>query len=1486
MTGWRGRRAAWVGLAYALVAATASAPAVLAADPPLAVTAESATVPCPDDCLTVTASRFFELRFNTATGGGVDQLFDLAEDPSRTYDLAGSDAVNAHTALFLEELEVAGPSYYATTGGPGQRGPKLDLLEATPTRVKVRAESFFTGGALLAPLKAVADYAVYPAGRLALRWNRVATASLAYIQDDQIDLAVHLGGTAPLNAWQPFSASGPPPGAATDPFILEQIDQPGARTDFLVTRHADWKMPPYVGAADGTFTQVTDADARQLTWRDSSASTTIPALSNETWSYLAYFKPTNLESGSPASPWLSPGVTSRSNDYRFPAVLAVSKGSPWVDAAENTVAGTDFFNESEAVYPLDLDPVQGLDFDFDVGGSPAQPRYSSFFKIRQWHALGPPRQILFGGRTLTRHVDYQADVKPLSRAPWAPRLLWHCSVEGTAGPGDCTAPDVGIALGGGGQNGVGFVPGRYGKAARFTTAPNQYVAADPADFNAAEGAVEFWYQPAYDSSTDALDRVLWSRQVFDGTYYYCYLFHKTASNALQFRIARNTTCDGSGTIWGVTSSLYSWRAYDWVHLKTVWSAGGLLQVFVNGNLLLSASLATFAPGAALAAPLQPTYFGGCPATCTFGVTGHAMGLIDEPRIYGALWPGNEATHALANGGLVSDPHEYLGSSSNNFALGFTAVSSSKEGPYLYLGADSKFHGVNVWLAAPGAGSNPLPEWQYWNGSTGEWQALSGLQDDSGSTTIKFLSSGPVYWSDPTSWAPYSVDGGPDLYYVRVHLVAGDYATSYPVEAMIKTDILLLQYDGDVVTPGQSLSFPPPPVSPFSVADLKLDKTSTSNTAEQWETVPYTLQVTNLGPSDANNVQLVDPLPPDLEFVSFSYTGGGACAYTVATRTFSCSFPFMASGTFQTVTLDAMVLTASGDVTNHASVTADEPDPEPTNDTAEWTLSVTPVPNDVVPFLTVTSSSSGGAKNVVEFVNPAGTSGLTCADRTVVLRKDTGYPTPPTDYTALLSCSAAADAKKCTCVDSVGLTPGVTYYYGAFAQSGIAPGRFNTGRPPDASQDSVKWAFNTGTFGLAAPTVTQYGVIATSNDRAVYSMQRGASGGLWSTGAPLGDWRPYLMGGIAQSRSPFVPAVAVGEDTVYLGAQDGQVYALNAQTGNAKASWSFPQVGNTLEAAPAGVFLVFGGGQDDLLVGTRDLGADNVFCALRPGDGSWAAGTMSGSCYGGIAPPTPPGRLGIVSGMAAVDYGSPSFVYFATRKRDAQVGNDTTLWRLRLGSAPVLQYDASLPLGEIDSSPILANDALGARRVYVGSSTGTLYSLRPDLSAVDRSLSIGDGQVKGFVFPDRFNPGKAYFAADNKVWGVSDDGTSLSTAFGTGIIPGVRPSSPVLLANGYLYVGGTDGRLYKIDPSGLLLASVRLGDGKAVVGAPSFDAENDLVHVGTEAGVFYAVDPSLLLADPTCVSDCTGKPYGQACAVSNPANECPVYICDGAGSCVP
>ncbi len=153
------------------------------------------------------------------------------------------------------------------------------------------------------------------------------------------------------------------------------------------------------------------------------------------------------------------------------------------------------------------------------------------------------------------------------------------------------------------------------------------------------------------------------------------------------------------------------------------------------------------------------------------------------------------------------------------------------------------------------------------------------------------------------------------------------------------------------------------------------------------------------------------------------------------------------------------------------------------------------------------------------------------------------------------------------------------------------------------------------------------------------------------------------------------------------------------------------------------------------------------------------------------------------------------------------------------------------------------------RVYVSGTPGFLYSVD---AATGSSYNVNhnDGQVKGFIFPDWRNLGDLYFATDNYVWAMHDNGTNIVNQFAGGITlnAGVVPTSPVVFIPGshYLYVGGSDGKLYEVDVAGPapVIKSVVLGDGLATIGAPSLDWENNLIHVGTEAGVFYAVEVPL------------------------------------------
>jgi uncharacterized repeat protein (TIGR01451 family) len=618
------------------------------------------------------------------------------------------------------------------------------------------------------------------------------------------------------------------------------------------------------------------------------------------------------------------------------------------------------------------------------------------------------------------------------------------------------------------------------------------------------------------------------------------------------------------------------------------------------------------------------------------------------------------------------------------------------------------------------------------------------------------------------------------------------------------------------------------------ADLALDKTGDADPADLGGLLTYTLTVTNAGPSAATDVVLTDPLPPPTEFDSAEATQG-SCSFDDATRTLSCPLGGIPSPGTATVTLRVRPM-ALGTLTNTASVaTTEPPDPVPGNDSATVTTQVG-VPSDGVRFLTVTSTSE---MNVLEWWNPSANYGTT----EILVRTDR-FPTGPGEpgTTSIHNAGTAGARVRLPHPTGAG-SNGQTFYYAAFVHLAAGPpwlsaGRFVRGRPFDTT-GHVKWAFSTGGFSVTPPTVGGAGIIATSNDTAVHAMTRGAAsppGGEWPAG-----WLPFRVGGPVQSRSPVVPiTVGTANPVVFLGSQDGRVYALDGTRGGAAASPWAPGPANlasTIQAAPAGIFSAFGGGLNNyLLVGTRDASADNRLVALDPTDGSVDGSFDNGGGATGI---------GIVNGMASVDYGTAR-AYFASHARTTGA---PTLWCVQLPPSPVLAACAGgwtpRALEDIDGSPVFRGG-----RIYVGSAAGggTVHSVDPTGLTPDRALVHADGQVKGFVFPDRLTDA-IYFATDNKVWSVSDTASGMVENFPPGgltLLDGPRPSAVLFVPGShYLYVGGSNGRLYEIDLTNLNQTWVQLGDGKAVVGAPSLDWENSLVHVGTEAGVFYAVSVPLL-----------------------------------------
>ena len=146
------------------------------------------------------------------------------------------------------------------------------------------------------------------------------------------------------------------------------------------------------------------------------------------------------------------------------------------------------------------------------------------------------------------------------------------------------------------------------------------------------------------------------------------------------------------------------------------------------------------------------------------------------------------------------------------------------------------------------------------------------------------------------------------------------------------------------------------------ADLEMSKTAPGGVNEQppppadvGDVVPFTMTVTNHGPSDSPDATVTDTLPAGLTFVSSTDTCAAAGQKVTCTR----GTPLTAGATW-TFTVDALVGPDAADstITNTATASGPSPDPDPSNndDRADVdvapavSLAVTKVAADATPFV--------------------------------------------------------------------------------------------------------------------------------------------------------------------------------------------------------------------------------------------------------------------------------------------------------------------------------------------------------------------------------------------------------------------------------------------------------------------------------------------------------------------------------------------------------
>ncbi|MCP3962133.1 MAG: DUF11 domain-containing protein [bacterium] len=128
--------------------------------------------------------------------------------------------------------------------------------------------------------------------------------------------------------------------------------------------------------------------------------------------------------------------------------------------------------------------------------------------------------------------------------------------------------------------------------------------------------------------------------------------------------------------------------------------------------------------------------------------------------------------------------------------------------------------------------------------------------------------------------------------------------------------------------GEVEDYPTPPIMLGASADLTLDKSDTVDPVDVGSAFSYVIDVTNLGPTAADDLEVVDTLPAGMIFTSASGTGW-TCGEAAGVVT--CTRPTLAVGAAPPITIDVLAPALGGLYDNQATVSSTTPEPVPGNE---------------------------------------------------------------------------------------------------------------------------------------------------------------------------------------------------------------------------------------------------------------------------------------------------------------------------------------------------------------------------------------------------------------------------------------------------------------------------------------------------------------------------------------------------------------------------
>ena len=393
-----------------------------------------------------------------------------------------------------------------------------------------------------------------------------------------------------------------------------------------------------------------------------------------------------------------------------------------------------------------------------------------------------------------------------------------------------------------------------------------------------------------------------------------------------------------------------------------------------------------------------------------------------------------------------------------------------------------------------------------------------------------------------------------------------------------------------------------------------------------------------------------------------------------------------------------------------------------------------------------------------------------------------------------------------------------------------------------------WSYKTSATTLAAPALDPGNIVVTGgNDNALHAMTASNGQRNYQPGGTAG-----VTGGTIQTRPSLIAASDTSHPTcknvcavAYVAAGDGTVYAFRADTG--ALLWQTAALttgaGSGFQAAPAVQVKAFSGvgygnAFDLVVVATRNVGANSTINNRVFGlNGNTGATVWTFS----------PGNMDIVNATPYIDYLN-NMVWVASRSNGGIA--QPSLWKISTTGAGAAVSSATFNLNDVDQAPTQNFDG---KVIYVTANNGRLWVVRTDINNCStRSAALGAIPV-GFPVPIQTAAlnDDVFFATTTGVLKVHVTYAAAACAGVTMVVPAgwnspvvANPSSLMFTSPPqaeFMYVGSSDGHLYKINPTTGANVANRVINAGAIIGDPSFDTYTVKFYVGDSTGHIFSFD---------------------------------------------